>query len=328
VGRERLLIFDSRGFEEELADAELASTVSLYLEDLSVEVIRPDIQLPSTDSGEVVDTVITEALARGASLAIWRAPGTGSAGQLMILEIRGDQHQIRRIDLEEQPAATLRRTIAAMVRALVESHEIASPLSETPATEPPPSEVAPSVTEPPPVERPHPAPARFHVGATAAYGFRLPREPGPMHHSLGVSAWTRALDWLGLVIAGRLGLPAEVASSPGGEAWHGALTIGAGVDRQIRSLALGGLVGIDLEWIWGEARTGQGREARAFNHLGVGISAQIFLRIRLWRWLELLTRVETVIRPLRKVYTLHEEPAASSGRLELGFELGLGFAFM
>ncbi len=341
-GGERLLLIGSPEAEGGLSATDLASTVAVYLQDLGVELVVLEHPIPRGEPDEQISQARALAEPRGAAALVWLAPSEGGGLRLLVLWLGDGEPRLRSIPLEEQPPAILRRTIAAMIRTVVES-EVRARDEATPGRlvsgegSPRAPEGDPDVER---ADRETGEPegggsdtrgsetGRTTLGLSVAYGFRLPQGPGPMHQTLGLGFWLRAWDWIGLVVEGRLGLPANIVTPEGGTAWHGALVAGVGLDHQLRAVAIGGLIGADLEWIQGSARTGQEDEERAFEHLGAGVFARFFLRIRLWRWLGLLIRVETALRPQRMVFLLHGQPAAGSGFIELGLHLGLTFRLM
>jgi hypothetical protein len=92
-------------------------------------------------------------------------------------------------------------------------------------------------------------------------------------------------------------------------------------------LYVGGVAGLDLEWLGGEARTGQADQVRSFECVNVGILLRALAHVTLWRGLELHVAIETVIRPERRLFLMHGTRVASSGFAEAGITAGLGWRF-
>jgi hypothetical protein len=252
---------------------------------------------------------------------VWHERGGEGAILLYVLNVEGETVLVRTIPIGRQPPATLRRTMAAALRGVVEAGlpERTSSAEEASAPTSSPDHTVPSV----PRERSRSA----SLGLGALYGLRVGQDPGPAHHALGLALWATFIDWIIVEVRGRLGLPADLDAAHGGRAWHAAAQAGLGVGHDIRMLSVGGLVGVDLEWLWGTAETGRANDIRNFDHLSVGIFVRAFLQIRLWRGIVLLSSVETAIRPQRRVYLMHGAEVVSSGHAEIGISAGLGWRF-
>jgi len=352
----RLVVIGHPGDVAGLESTDLAPTIAIYLADLDVEVeivvLSPSPETPADPEQPVRDVLSSH----DATFAVWWSPPVPGETVLNVGALRGEEMRTCAVRLEAQPPGTLRRTVAALVRSVVEIHNaggdvraagaslgqdqeaVAPPPDRTVAAQPTPEPEPPAPPPAGPIEAPvehedtGPPPAarpdRLSLGLSAFYGYRVTQQPGPSYHAVGLGVWIRAVEWIGVLVTGRLGLPADLDAPEGGSAWHASVAAGIGIDRQVRSVALGGLIGADLLWLWGEAHTGQGGESRSFDYFGVGALAQVFARITVWRWLELLVRVEAVWRPGdRPVFTMHGREVAGPGFYEIGFEAGVGCRF-
>jgi hypothetical protein len=129
-------------------------------------------------------------------------------------------------------------------------------------------------------------------------------------------------------LSGRIGVPNATENPAGGVAWRAGLAAAAGLEHPIGVLGVGAYVGLDLEWLQGHVELDDNRGIVDFGGLGLGILLRVALRVRIWRGLELLAAVEATARPRRTLYVVRGEPAASSGYVEVGLELGLGWKFL
>ena len=320
---ERLVVIVAPGTAEgEAAGEALVRVVRSYLSDVALDAEAVEAEIPDAPFEVVREAVRAVAAARGASFAVWsHATDTGEV-VLWVMHLRGDTVLVRTIDLEHEPPVTLRRTVAAVVRSVVDTGflEVAARAEQDPA----PTR-APAASAPRSRERPAGPSRRWQLGLEGGYGFRWVASPGPMHQTASLAFRARALSWLGLRVAGRVGLVADPQNQRGGEVWRGALVVALGIDRPLGALAIGALAGADLEWIRGDVELGESRGARAFEGFGAGAMARVFLAVRVWRGLVLSAAVETTVRPQRTLYLVRGEPAASSGYVEVGLEIGLGW---
>lgn len=296
----------------------LVRVVRSYLADVALETEAVEAEIPDAPFEVVRDAVRAVAAARAASFAVWSRATQAGAVILSVMHLQGDTVLVRTIDLEDEPQATLRRTVAAVVRSVVDTGFLQ--VAARAELEPPPPRAAP------PAAPPAAGPTRaWQLGVEGAYGFRWVAAPGPLHQTASLAVRARALGWLGLRLAGRLGIAAEPGTQGGGSVWRGALAVALGLDRVVGALSVGVLAGADLEWIRGDVVLGEGRGQRALEGFSPGVATRVFVTVRLWRGLVLGAAVEAAVRPQRTLFLVRGEPAASSGYVEVGLEIALGW---
>lgn len=215
-----------------------------------------------------------------------------------------------------------------MVRTLIESQtlETISQVEQQPQRSDVP-ETDPEVPSESPPTLQHPE-SSLSWDLELAYGLRWVPQPGPTHHSVAIGTSISGLaQWLSIRFGGRFSPPVGVPEPQSGQIWHAGLNVVFGINRQISVIRLGALLGADVEWLWGNVELDGDRPSQDFEHVGFGIVFRTFLKVRLYRGLELLAAFETVVRPLKQTYQMRGEPIFRTGHTEIDIEIGLGWQF-
>lgn len=323
--RGRLVVIVEPGEGEVQVGQELSQVIGSYVSDFDLVPVTVEHSLPEGTFEEVREVVRAVASAQEADFVVWTRPTREGAVILSVMHILGDTALVRTINLADEPPSTLRRTVAAVVRSVVDTGflEAASRAEESsPETE----TGTGTGTEPDP--EPERSASTWRFGIDVVYGFRWVSSPGPAYQSVALSLWAGAFDWLGLLLSGRFGPGANPENILGGSARRAGCSMAIGLEHPLGILSLGALVGVDLEWLWGQVELGGDRGQQEFDSLGFGALLRVSLRVRLWRGLELISAVETIVRPERTMFTVQGEPAASSGYVEIGIEIGLGWQIL
>ncbi len=312
----------------------LAQTIRSFLVDVAAEVVALERPLPRSPLENVQQEVAQVARNHDAGYVVWSRPAESGSLYVFVAHVRGATVVVRTIDfndVNEEPPATLRSTIAAVVRAVVDTDLLAA-VAE--------AQLSQSTPSPSPTALPdegdgslHSQPtaftgSRWNMELVAAWGMRWVSSPGPTHQVVSAGISASGLGWFGLRLGGRLGLVATPAAAVDGAVWRAALTPSIGLERSLGVLRVGVLAGVDLEWIWGNVTLDGGRGEQTFRHFGVGAALRPFLKVSPWRGLTIQLAVDAAIRPARLRYLLQGVPTVSSGWVEIGIELGLGWQFL
>lgn len=290
----------------------LARTIESYLVDLAIVVEVLEHPSPGAPLEDVRQEVVALAREHEADFAVWSRPVGEGELVLYVAHVQGEAALVRRINLEDEPDSTLRRTVATVVRTVVETRLLETLAGAEPVGDSPPAESR-----------------RWELGVEAGYGLRWLLAPGPTHQMVTAAVDLGLLDWIGVRLSGRLGLPVSPAAAPeGGESWRAAVVAAAGLDRTVGIVSAGALVGLDLEWVWGQVALEGDRGEATFSRLVPGVSLRGFIRVRLYRGLVITGGLEAVVRPSRRVYMLQGVPVVSSGYLDVAVEVGVGWRFL
>jgi len=307
---------------------ELEATLRAYLADVSAEVVSTSAVLERAPFDEVRGQALVVAEEQGAGMVVWCQGGRQGELLLHVLDVRGDTALVRTVDLGHEADDSVPRTMAAVVRTVVDSGMLDRAAHAEEESPPAPAPTVEAAPEDAPGSPRRPAGAtELHLGAGVSYVLRLREEPGPAHHAVGARVWLHAVDWLLVAAGGRFAPPVDAPAQEGGAILRAAAVAGVGVGHHVGPVLLGAMVLLDLEWLWGEAEVGDG-SVRDFSHLGVGVSVDLVVAATLWQGLELRLTAGATVRPDEVVFLMHGEEVAGSGHLEGGIEIGLGWQFL
>lgn len=308
---------------EALDAEELAGAVRVYLSEVGAGVREVDEPFPRAPFEEVRGRAIDLARREGVALVAWGECGSGQVVFLHILDARGAAALVRTVDVGPEPPSTLSRTMAAILRGVVET----GLLDRAARAESEPAEPAGGPAGDRPPDRVEPDRGRPALSAALGYVLRLGQAPGPNHHALAARLWLMLLDRLVLAAGGRYAFPEETGGQPGGSAARSGAVLGLGVGHRLGRALLAGVASLDVEWLWGEARAGDGRPL-PFDAMSFGLTLEAVTSVRLVLGLELWASASLTVRPERVVFTVGGVEVASSGHVEGGLEIGLGWRFL
>ena len=306
--------------------------MTTYLQGLDAVVRSVDAEVPTVPFEQLQAQMTRLAEDQGSTVVVWCQPGAGSTVLVHVLDVRGETALVRTLELGDEPPLLLHRTVAAVVRTVVESGmlERAAQAEREGGTE----GGTEAVAEPTPtaeveteaVAEPTPTGPSVGLALAAGYSLRIGQQPTPVEHGLSVRLWLSVVNWLALSIGGRFGVPADLEAGVEGSVWRAALTAGVGLGRRLGPVAFGVLAGVDLEWLRGAADAGvPEQELRA---LELGGSLDAFLFVSLWRGLDLTVSAGVKLSPKRRVFLYQDAPVAATNHGEGTVELGLRWRFM